>query len=106
MKKLRVAFQGELGAFSQQAIEQFYGRSAEPIPFQRFDQAFAALSDGNVAAAALPIENTLHGSVHENYELLLKHDLGIVAETNVRIVHNLIVRPESVFSKIRDVYSH
>ena len=106
MTKLRVAFQGELGAFSQQAIEQFYGRAGDPIPYQRFDQAFAALSGGDVDAAALPMENTLHGSVHENYDLLLKHDVGIVAETNVRIVHNLIVRPDSKFPRIRRVASH
>jgi len=106
MTKLRVAFQGELGAFSQQAIEQFYRRTADPVPCQRFDQAFAALSSGDVDAAVLPIENTLHGSVHENYDLLLKHDLGIVAETSVRIVHNLIVRPEATFSRIRRVASH
>ncbi len=106
MTRLRVGFQGELGAFSQQAIEQFYGNAAEPIPYQRFDQAFHALSEGAVDAAALPIENTLHGSVHENYDLLLKHDLGIVAETNVRIVHNLIVRPDARFSQIRRVASH
>ncbi|MEO8025722.1 MAG: prephenate dehydratase [Bryobacteraceae bacterium] len=106
MSKLRVAFQGELGAFSQQAIQQFYGRAAEPVPCQRFDQAFGALSAGDVQAAALPIENTLHGSVHENYDLLLKHDLGIVAETNVRIVHNLIVKPGASFAKIRRVASH
>ncbi len=106
MKKLRVAFQGELGAFSQQAIQQFYGRNAEPTACQRFDQVFAALARGEVDAAALPIENTLHGSVHENYDLLLKHDLAIVAETNVRIVHNLMVRPDANFRHLRRVASH
>jgi prephenate dehydratase len=104
--RMKVAFQGELGAFSQQAIRQLLGPGAEPVPRQRFDQVFAALRAGEVAAAALPIENTLAGSVHENYDLLLKFDFEITAETSVRIVHNLIAPPSVKFEQIRDVYSH
>ena len=103
---MRVAFQGELGAFSQQAIRQLLGPRARPIPRQRFDQVFAALKAGEVDAAALPIENTLAGSVHENYDLLLKFDFDITAETSVRIVHNLIAPPDVKFAQIRNVYSH
>jgi len=106
MKKMRVAFQGELGAFSQQAIRQLLGPRAEPVPRQRFDEVFAALRAGQVDAAALPIENTLAGSVHENYDLLLKFNFEITAETSVRIVHNLIAPPGVTFSQIRNVYSH
>src|SRR5580700_7583043 len=103
---LRVAFQGELGAFSQQAIRQLLGPRAIPHPRQRFDEVFAALRAGEVDAAALPIENTLAGSVHENYDLLLKFDFDITAETNVRIVHHLIAPPGTKFPAIRKVYSH
>jgi prephenate dehydratase len=103
---MNVAFQGELGAFSQQAILQLLGPRAKPVPRQRFDQVFAALKAGEVDAAALPIENTLAGSVHENYDLLLKYDFEITAETSVRIVHNLIAAPGTKFSAIRQVYSH
>ena len=103
---MKVAFQGELGAFSQQAIRQFLGARAQPVPRPRFDQTFAALRTGEVDAAALPIENTLAGSVHENYDLLLKFDFEITAETSVRIVHNLIAPPGVQFNKIRKVYSH
>jgi prephenate dehydratase len=103
---LRVAFQGELGAFSQQAIRQLLGPRAIPHPRQRFDEVFAALRAGEVDAAALPIENTLAGSVHENYDLLLKYDFEITAETNVRIVHNLIAAPGIKFSAVRRAYSH
>src|SRR5580700_9410838 len=103
---MRVAFQGELGAFSQQAIRQLLGVRAKPVPRQRFEEAFAALRAGEVDAAALPIENTLAGSVHENYDLLLKYDFEITAETSVRIVHNLIAPPSVKFEQIRDVYSH
>ena len=103
---LKVAFQGELGAFSQQAIRQLLGPRAEPVPRQRFDQVFAALRARHVDAAALPIENTLAGSVHENYDLLLKFNFEITAETSVRIVHNLIAPRGTKFEDIRKVYSH
>jgi prephenate dehydratase len=103
---MQVAFQGELGAFSQQAIAQFLGPDAVPVPYNRFDQVFASLAAGKVQAAALPVENTLHGSVHENYDLLLKHDFEITAETAVRIVLNLIAPPGVGFTKIRKVFSH
>jgi prephenate dehydratase len=104
--KMTVAFQGELGAFSQQAIRQLLGPRAEPVPYQRFDQVFAALRGNKVGAAVLPIENTLHGSVHENYDLLLRYDFEITAETSVRIVHNLIAPPGVTFERVRKVYSH
>jgi prephenate dehydratase len=103
---MKVAFQGELGAFSQQAIRQLLGPRAEPAPYQRFDEVFAALRGKKVGAAVLPIENTLHGSVHENYDLLLRYDFEITAETSVRIVHNLIAPPGVMFERVRKVYSH
>jgi len=85
-KPMRVAFQGELGAFSQQAILQLLGPKAEPIAHQRFDEAFAALDSGKVDAAVIPLENTLAGSVHENYDLLLKYSLEITAETEDGVI--------------------
>jgi prephenate dehydratase len=103
---VKIAFQGELGAFSQQAIRQLLGPRAEPAPYQRFDEVFAALRGKKVDAAVLPIENTLHGSVHENYDLLLRYDFEITAETSVRIVHNLIAPPGVTFERLRKVYSH
>lgn len=105
-KSLKVAFQGELGAFSQQAILQLLGASAKPLPRQRFDQVFAALAGKQADAAVIPIENTLHGSIHENYDLLLKHNFVITAETRVRIVHNLIACPGVALKDVRKVYSH
>jgi prephenate dehydratase len=102
---IKVAFQGELGAFSQQAIRQFLGARARPIPCQRFDDVFAALAEKQVDCAAVPIENTLHGSIHENYDLLLKHDFTVTAETNVRVVLNLIAPPGLSFRQVRRVFS-
>jgi prephenate dehydratase len=103
---MRIGFQGELGAFSQQAIRQLLGPKAEPVPYQRFDEVFSALRSEKVDAAVLPIENTLHGSVHENYDLLLRYNFEITAETSVRIVHNLIAPPGVTFARVRKVYSH
>jgi prephenate dehydratase len=105
-KSVRVAFQGERGAFSQQAIRQLLGDAVRTEPCQRFDEVFTTLRDRGADAAVVPIENTLHGSVHENYDHLLHYDFPIVGETNVRIVHNLIAPPGVSFSSIRRVYSH
>ncbi len=105
-KKMKVAFQGELGAFSQQAIRQFLGPKAVPVAHPRFDRAFAALAEGVVDAAAIPFENTLAGSVHVNYDLLLKHDFAITAETSVRVILNLIAPAGVSFPKVRKAYSH
>ncbi len=105
-KKPVVAFQGERGAFSELAAVQLLGTRIDLLPCERFEQMFRALQDGLADAAVVPIENTLHGSVHENYDHLLNFDLKIVAETSVRIVHNLIVPPGTKFSALTQVYSH
>ncbi len=105
-KKEIVAFQGERGAFSELAAVQLLGPRIDLLPCERFEQMFRALQDGAADAAVVPIENTLHGSVHENYDHLLNFDLKIVAETSVRIVHNLIVPPGTKFADVRRVYSH
>jgi prephenate dehydratase len=102
----RIAFQGESGAFSEQAARQFLGAATVTIPCTRFDLVFQSLERGDVTGAVIPIENTLHGSIHENYDHLLRFDLPIVAETNVRIVHNLIAVPGVSFKHVKRVYSH
>ncbi len=106
MKKIKVGFQGELGAFSQEAVRQLLGEEPAVVPFPRFEEVFQALDKGVTDASVLPIENTLAGSVHENYDHLLQFDVRIVAETNVRIVHNLMALPGVRFRDIRRVYSH
>jgi prephenate dehydratase len=67
---------------------------------------FEAVSSGAADCAAAPIENSLAGSVHKNYDLLVEHDLTIIGETKVRIVHNLIAPPGVAVAQIRRVYSH
>jgi len=105
-RKEKVAFQGELGAFSQVAVRQLLGEEVQPAPCQRFEEVFESLASGAAEAAVIPIENTLHGSVHENYDHLVRYELPIVGETSVRIVHNLIALPGVSFGKIRRVFSH
>ena len=105
-RRPKIGFQGELGAFSQEAIRRLLGDDAQPVPFQRFEEVFRALAGRKLDAAVIPIENTLAGSVHENYDHLLRFDLRIAGETNVRIVHNLIVPPGVRFGDLRRVYSH
>jgi prephenate dehydratase len=104
--RLRAAFQGELGAFSQVAARQLAGDDFIPVPMVSFEEVFVSVVNGKCHCAVIPIENTLHGSVHENYDHLLKYDLPIRGETFVRIVHNVIAPPGVKFSQIRRVYSH
>jgi len=101
-----VAFQGEEGAFSQEAVRQFLPSHAGVVPCQRFEEVFQALGGGRVDAAVIPIENSLAGSVHENYDHLLHFNFEIVGETSVRIVHNLIAPPGVSFRQVRRVYTH
>jgi prephenate dehydratase len=103
---ITASFQGEPGAFSEMAARQLLGVDVDVLPCQKFSDVFQSLKSGKVQAAVIPIENSLHGSVHENYDHLLHHDLPIVGETNVRIVHNLIAAPGVSFRKVRRVYSH
>lgn len=106
MKKLKVGFQGAPGAFSQEAAVRLVGSRADIIPFGTFEKVFRALDKGRIDAAVIPVENTLAGSVHENYDHLLHFDVRIRAETSVRIVHNLIAPPGVRFQDLRRVYSH
>ena len=106
MARKKVAFQGARGAFSEEASRMLLGDELAYLPCERFEQVFRALADGKVRYAVVPIENTLAGSVHENYDHLLKFQLPIIAEARLRIVHNLIARPEVKFSQIRRAISH
>jgi prephenate dehydratase len=101
-----IAFPGELGAFSQEAARQLCGPDVQVLPCLRFPDIFNAVKNGDAAGAVVPIENTLAGSVHENYDHLVNFELPIVAETSVRIVHNLIARNGVKFSQLKRVFSH
>ncbi len=101
----RVAIQGELGAFSHEAALKLVA-NASIVPFSHSIGVFSALSTGKVDAAAVPIENSLAGSVSEHFDLLLAHDVTVVAETRLRIRHNLITLKDTTESDIVRVFSH
>lgn len=103
---MTVAIQGEAGSFSHEAALKLLGDGISVLCCQRFEEVFRALGGGTAAAAVIPIENTLHGSVHENYDHLLNFDFRIVAELNLRIVHNLIAQPGVRLKDVRRIYSH
>jgi prephenate dehydratase len=101
-----VAYQGERGAFSQDAARKLLGPDIETMPCRVFEEIFDAVSKGACDCAIAPIENSLAGSVHKNYDLLMEHDLTIIGETNVRIIHHLIALPGVALSDVRRVHSH
>jgi prephenate dehydratase len=104
--KFLVAFQGERGSFSFSAACKLLGSRVPVSPCESFKDVFRAVEGGTVTHAVIPIENTLHGSVHENYDHLLDYDLPICGETSIRISHNLIALPGIRFSQIRRAFSH
>jgi prephenate dehydratase len=103
---LKVAFQGERGAFSEAAACKLLGQQIQPAPYRTFENMFEAVTFGEADCLIAPIENSLAGSVHKNYDLMLEHNLTIIGEINLRIVHNLIAPRGVSFSQVRRVYSH
>lgn len=102
----RVAFQGELGAFSQHAGHKIFGSNIEPVACFSFEDVFNAVARKRIKYAVVPIENTLAGSIHQNFDLLARHSLEVIAETSIRVEHNLIVLEGVTLSQIRQIYSH
>jgi prephenate dehydratase len=102
---MRVAYQGERGAFSESAAMRLLGETAT-VPFASFEEMFDAVRRGDADCCVAPIENSLAGSIHRNYDLLLDSDLSILGETNLRIVHNLLGAKEASVQTVRRVYSH
>ena len=102
---MRVAFQGEPGAYSEEAGMAYYGQ-ADMVPYESFADVFDAVADEKCAAGLIPIENSLAGSIHQNYDLLLSHELHIVGEYFLRVRHCLIGFPDAELSSIRRVISH
>jgi prephenate dehydratase len=106
MAALSVAFQGERGSFSEEAAYKLLGRKIRVQPCETFAATFGSVVSGRKRHCLVPIENTLAGSVYENYDLLLEHDLHIIGEVNLRIAHNLIAFPGTTRQNLRQVYSH
>ena len=105
-RAMKVVIQGERGAFSHQAAMQVLGLDIDVLPRPAFEDLFTDVTEGKADRALVPIENSLAGSIHENYDRLRARPLHIIAETQLRIRHCLIGRPGSSLASIRRVASH
>jgi prephenate dehydratase len=103
---MRVAFQGEPGAFSEAAAVKLLGGGIQTIPRTTFDSTFRAISEGAADALLVPVENTLAGSVVRVYDLLLESPLEICGETILPIEHHLLGQPSAKLGELRSVASH
>lgn len=101
----RVAFQGERGAYSEDAVLSLYP-DAEPRPCRTLAEVFELVEGGAVERGVAPVENSQAGSINETYDLLLKHSLVITAEQHLEVVHCLLALPGQSLSDIKQVYSH
>src|SRR3954471_23669833 len=102
---MKIAYQGEPGAFSEAA-----GRRVDPdaqlTPCRSFEEVFDTVVASPGTYGVLPIENSIGGSIHRNYDLLLAHDLPIVAEVELPVVHHLLALPGATLDGLTRVYSH
>lgn len=106
MAELRVAFQGELGAFSEEAVRAWFGGDVEPVPCREFREVGDAVRSGRVAAALLPLENSLAGTVQPAYDVLVEPGLTIVGEVVLPIRHFLLGLHGASLPALRRVISH
>lgn len=103
---MRVAFQGERGAYSEEAAVQFFGAEVEVIPCRDLPSVFTAVESGRADFGVVPVENSIEGSVNETYDLLLSTGLKVSGEIYLRISHCLIAHPDADPRNIRKVISH
>ncbi len=102
----RAAFVGRIGTFSHKACLQYFGEAAEAVPMPTFQSIFEAVKTGGADNGIVPLENSLSGSIHENYDLLREYDLRIIGEIKIRILHNLLAKPGTDLAAVKRVLSH
>ena len=102
---MKIGFQGAVGAYSETAAQRAWPGS-ETVALDRFEDVFEAVASGRTSHGILPVENSIGGSIHRNYDLLLERDLPIVAETELPVVHNLLALPGTTIESVRRVFSH
>ncbi|NND72505.1 MAG: prephenate dehydratase [Rhodothermales bacterium] len=102
---MNVCFQGEVGAYSEHAARSLFADS-ELVPLASFDDVFENVASSRCDIGVIPIENSLFGSVHTNYDLLLEHDLIIRSEISLRIRHNLMRLAGSDSGSLEKILSH
>jgi len=103
---VRLAYQGEPGAYSEAAALHFGGAHAETLPCMTFDEVFEAVVRKKATHGVVPLENSIGGTIHRNYDLLLDHELPITAEVELDVVHCLQALPGTTLSDVKIVYSH
>lgn len=104
--RLVAAYQGEPGAYAEAALVAHFGDRALPVSRTTFHEVFEAVAAGDADTGVVPIENSLNGSVFENYDLLLEHNLHIVGEVTVPVHHALLAPPGTSLDDVTHVYSH
>lgn len=102
---MRIAYQGEPGAYSEAAALR-YAAHAATLPCRTFEAVFAAVRDGAASHGILPMENSIGGTIHRNFDLLLEHDLPIVGEVELEVDHCLLALPGVSLADVKTVYSH
>jgi len=102
----KVAYQGVAGAYSEQAIRQFFGPEVETLPLKTLSDLFMAVVRRDADFGMLPVENSVAGSVNQAYELLMEHDLRIHAEVILRVRHMLLAPPGTQLADVKRVRSH
>ena len=106
LKLPKVAIQGDTGSYSEEAALLMLGREIEIHHCEHFREVFEMTSVGQTSCCVVPIENSLAGSIHKNYDLLLRYKLKISREVNLHIQHNLVGVPGVAFEEISTVVSH
>jgi chorismate mutase/prephenate dehydratase len=106
IQAVAVAFQGEPGAYSEEAAIRFFGKSTKGVPCESLDEVFEAVEVGEAPFAIVPVENSLEGSVTRAYDLLLDSPLMVYGEMELRISHCLIANDGASLDTIMMVYSH
>jgi len=103
---VRLAYQGEPGAYSEAAALQFGGPTTETLPCKSFDEVFEAVVKKRATHGVVPLENSIGGTIHRNYDLLLEHELSITGEVELDVVHCLQALPGTTLPDVKTVYSH
>jgi prephenate dehydratase len=103
---LRLAYQGEPGAYSEAAALVYGGPQVETVPCKSFDDVFEAVVKKRATHGVVPLENSIGGTIHRNYDLLLEHELMITGEVELDVVHCLLALPGTTISDVKVVYSH
>jgi chorismate mutase / prephenate dehydratase len=103
---VKVTYQGETGAYSEMAVFKFFGSKVEPVPCKDFREVFESVKTGAVPHGVVPIENSIEGSVNQNYDLFLAYDLKVCGEVAIKLAHVLIANPNTELENVKTVYSH